>query len=158
MLTGELSTPVGMSGEIYRGTGVSDYNALANKPTYNGHIIEGDLTSESLGIWQPKNFSTQEQNTGIKWVDNKDIYVRVLKTYDTYQSQTAYFNVGDINVIKIDGTVDINTAHLPAQYFSIGTPTQFICTFYEPPSNNILCVNYGWTISEYNIIIFYTKN
>ena len=78
-ITGRLSTSGRLSGALSVGGGTTDYNELENKPTYNGHIIEGDLTSESLGIWQPKNFSTEEQNTGIKWIDGSPIYVRVFE-------------------------------------------------------------------------------
>lgn len=70
---GTLNTKGRLSGTLSVGGGTTDYNELENKPTYNGHVIEGDMTNETLGIWQPKNFSTEEQNTGIKWIDGKDI-------------------------------------------------------------------------------------
>lgn len=104
MLKGKLSTPVNIEGEIYRGIGSTDYNELENKPTYNGHIIEGNLTSESLGVWQPKNFSTDEQNTGVKWIDGRDILVKVadLGSDTTIRNDVWLFNafsISDINLI-----------------------------------------------------------
>lgn len=95
-ITGTLSTSGRLSGALSVGGGTTDYNELENKPTYNGHVIEGDLTSESLGIWQPKNFSTEEQNTGLKWIDGKDIYYKT-------------FNVTlNANTITIPETTDID--------------------------------------------------
>lgn len=86
-VSGNLNTHGRLSGGLSVGGGTTDYNELENKPTYNGHIIEGELTSESLGIWQPKNFSTEEQNTGIKWIDGKDLYQKtyVFTTASGYQ-------------------------------------------------------------------------
>ena len=32
------------------GGGTSNYNALSNKPQINGHILEGNMTSEQIGL------------------------------------------------------------------------------------------------------------
>lgn len=104
-ITGNLSTNGRLSGKMSVGGGTTDYNELENKPTYNGHVIEGDLTNESLGIWQPKNFSTEEQNTGLKWIDGKSLYQ---KTYDfgalpNNTMKIISSGLIDVNVVKIDG-------------------------------------------------------
>lgn len=38
-------------------TGTSDYNDLENKPSINGHVLEGDQSSEDLGINIPTRLS-----------------------------------------------------------------------------------------------------
>lgn len=38
-------------------TGTSDYNDLENKPSINGHVLEGDQSSEDLGINIPTSLS-----------------------------------------------------------------------------------------------------
>lgn len=152
-ITGSLSTSGRLSGALSVGGGTTDYNELENKPSINGIELSGNMN-----LWPPKNFSETEQNTRVKWIDGKDIYCNVLKTYDTYQSNTAIFNVGDINVLKISGIVNIGSAELPADYFCVGSHSYFISTFYDIATKTIHCVNFGWSISEYNIIIYYTKN
>lgn len=102
-ITGSLSTSGRLSGALSVGGGTTDYNELENKPTYNGHIIEGELTSESLGIWQPKNFSTDEQNTGLKWIDGKDIY------FKTYESINSTYNSGVDGLLISNDTPNIDS-------------------------------------------------
>lgn len=133
MLTGELSTHVEMSGEMYRGVGTTNYNDLENKPTYNEHIIEGDLTSEILGIWQPKNFSTNEQNTGVKWIDGKDIYFKTVIT--TAINTTGRF-ITQWGIDNIDSIIAINA-------------------LYHQSNDRVKVLDgYNGTVQEYGGIIF----
>lgn len=83
MLTGRLSTPVTLRGDVYRSVGgTSDYNELENKPTYNGHILEGDMTSESLGIRTP-------------FINTNDVIIPTT----TYHGTVSYTAVSDCVVI-----------------------------------------------------------
>ena len=66
--------------------------------------------------------------------------------------------MGDINIVRIAGTVNTSTAELPADFFCIGSLSQIITTFHDIASNTIQCYGPGWTITHYNIIIAYTKN
>lgn len=74
MLTGELSTPVRMSGEIYRGTGVSDYNDLDNKPSINGVELVGNKTTEQLGIQTVVNIEYNTPFDTGKRLNGKIVY------------------------------------------------------------------------------------
>lgn len=78
-ITGILSTSGRLSGALSVGGGTTDYNELENKPTYNGHVIEGDMTNESLGIWQPFDLIPDtEYDTGIKW-NNQTLYCMIIQ-------------------------------------------------------------------------------
>ena len=46
------------------GGGTSDYNQLSNKPTINGRIVSGDLTSEELDVESNYNtsYDADEEN------------------------------------------------------------------------------------------------
>lgn len=104
MLTGELSTPVNIEGEIYRGVGASDYNALENKPSINGNELVGDMS-----FWQPKNFSTEEQNTGLKWIDGKDIFFKTFEITLNANIINIPSTTGIDKIILILGFVDIQS-------------------------------------------------
>lgn len=162
-ITGTLSTSGRMSGVLSVGGGTTDYNELENKPTYNGHVIEGELTNESLGIWQPKNYSTEEQNTGIKWIDGKDVYVK------------CYHNtLNNADNIFIDTVLNSTNIHiLPMSSISIDTRgaynTSFVFNCYDRCILRIICNISGIAVNceNYNssnfgtsdvfIVLFYTK-
>jgi hypothetical protein len=39
---------------ISTGGGTSDYNRLKNKPSINGHVLQGDMDAEEMGLKGPK--------------------------------------------------------------------------------------------------------
>lgn len=160
MLMGELSTPVKMSGEIYRGAGVSDYNDLENKPTYNGHIIEGDLTSESLGIWQPTIFSTEEKKSGI-WIDNTAIYSKTIEVSNLISGNNIIsHNITNLKmtVANISFIFDINgvTNQLP----TISTVNGWSARIRDF-TNTSFVIELGSEIARYytnaKVTLYYTK-
>lgn len=51
------------------GSGTTDYDDLANKPTFNGTTIQGDLTDTSLGV-ATKTETTNALNTAKGYADN----------------------------------------------------------------------------------------
>lgn len=156
-VTGGLSPRERLTGNLSVGGGVSSYNELEDLPTVNGYEFIGDMTSESLGIWQPKDFSTTEQNTGLKWVDGKDIYMRS-------------FNVaiGSSNTFVIDNTVSYdslisitgNVKYLGYSDFVPYCDTSDFCIIRINPSNELECAITNFFKNKGTIIanIFYTKN
>lgn len=46
------------------GAGVSDYNLLENRPSVNGHTLEGDKTAEDLGLMPKGGAYTKEEADG----------------------------------------------------------------------------------------------
>ncbi len=92
-LRGQLSSRGQLSGGLTAGAGgTSDYELLENKPQINGRELIDNQTGHDLGLANltdvsdlasdvallaqklPKSYSTEEQNTGIKWIDGKFIY------------------------------------------------------------------------------------
>lgn len=154
MLKGDLSTPVNLEGEIYRGVGASDYNNLENKPSINGDELVGNMS-----LWQPKNFSTEEQNTGLKWIDGKDIYFKT-------------FNVTlNANTIIISETTNIDKIILIIGFVNVQSDKNIVYTLPYADSDDF--ISFGLTSSGINIYlsdwfktrspianptIFYTKN
>lgn len=161
-ITGNLSTNGRLSGALSVGGGTTDYNELENKPTYNGHVIEGELTSESLGVWQPKNFSTEEQNTGIKWVDGKDIYQKIITpvvtTTNTLSDDIKYGSfllanyISDVDMAWIDTDISY---YIPTS----GQTRSFISAQYERDSGSVTLNTMYSRINVQSIIcVRYTKN
>lgn len=157
-IIGSLSTSGRLSGALSVGGGTTDYNELENKPTYNGHVIEGELTNESLGIWQPKNFSTEEQNTGLKWIDGKDIYIKTITTGQLGTTKTINHNISNLDkIIKIDGIALATNQHyyIPLPYGE-GTTGGIVYT-----SGTSIIIVSNADFSGYNesyITLYYTKN
>lgn len=164
-ITGRLSTSGRLSGQLSVGGGTTDYNELENKPTYNGHIIEGDLTNESLGIWQPKNFSTEEQNTGLKWIDGKDIFFKIYDLSDRIIPDNTWTN----DILNTANT-GINIIFEKSYFKLTGEETLFPYSYYRGNSEffthivNIDKINVrpnmnaGVSVRAGIISIFYTKN
>ena len=153
-ITGRLSTSGRLSGALSVGGGTTDYNELENKTTYNGHVIEGDMTNESLGIWQPKNFSTEEQNTGLKWIDGKDICVISIEfNTEIIVSYTRWDSISMPEIASYYDTfiyaIAINSAGVNWGSCSIGNVGGNIC---------IQTVRNGDTIGIKYLTVFYTKN
>lgn len=155
MLTGELSTPVGMSGEMYRGVGTTNYNDLENKPTYNGHIIEGDLSSDSLGIWQPKDFSIEEQNTGVKWINGKPLYRKVVVFNNIPKNGDIDFDIMDgENYMLITGKLSDT---IPFPYIHGSAPANNVGGFFNGNKWSLRSGNDAPATLSGFMIIQYTK-
>lgn len=161
MLTGKLSTTVKLKGEIYRGIGASDYNDLENKPRVNGVELVGDMS-----IWQPKNFSTEEQNTGVKWIDDSYIYKKtyLLNTLTAGQDNIIPLNISNFKtLIKIFGNAKMQAMpNMPIPFISSNLPS-YIINPYNIDENTSLHIETGTiyrdknSLSNITITILYTK-
>ena len=86
-----MTSRAGMSAGMSAGVGGTDnYEELENLPSINGDTVIGDML-----LWQPKNFSAEEQNTGIKWTNGKDIYFKTIQ-YTITSSGTGLVTPDDI--------------------------------------------------------------
>ena len=67
--------PVNLRGDIYRGVGgTSDYNNLDNKPSINNIILEGNKTTQELGIQTTINVEYNVPFDTGKRINNKIVY------------------------------------------------------------------------------------
>lgn len=104
-INGDLASHGHIAGILTIGAGgTNDYEELENKPSINNIELIGDVSDEDLNIdynhlinkpvipqpYTPINYSTTEQNTGVKWIDGKVIYQRtfVFENYISCASST----------------------------------------------------------------------
>lgn len=116
---------------------------------YNGHLqsTKGGGGSSGGGV----DYSTTEQNTGLKWIDGKPIYQKTI-VYSNASVSLADLNIDEIVDIKgvsylTDGTVFLLNTYAGNQYnmnMDITNDTLTITTV-------------GWAFSKANITILYTK-
>lgn len=67
-------------GNTESGSGVSDYNLLENRPSVNGHVLEGDQTAAELGLVGSRSVSavvalTSVEYNSLKEKDPSTLYV-----------------------------------------------------------------------------------
>lgn len=157
-IVGTLHGDDRVQGPLSVGGGVSSYNELTDLPTLNGETIIGDMS-----IWQPKNFSTTEQNIGVKWFDGKDIYVKCYQT-----------TIDDANNKYVDNTLSKDNINvLPMSCVNIFAKgiynTWLTWNCYTDCILRIICNNIGVAINceNYNysnfgtsdvyVVLYYTK-
>lgn len=116
---------------------------------YNGDIINSTATG---GV----SYSETEQNTGIKWYDNKDIYLKVFT--GTISSSPTTIGVttslGIDTIIKAEGFVVSSNGYkmLVPSYVNSTNATGI----YTDASGNIRLYNLG-SYNNYYIALYYTK-
>lgn len=150
------------------GGGTSDYNMLTNKPEINGVILQDELSLHSLGIQEeitfsgeateylngegvfttppfyvPINFDTAEQDTGIKWIDGKTLYIR---TFDLRNLQLTDNNWNS----NILGTSNIRIKFFTGM-FSIGQNEPSFNYSYFRSTSEFFTVNLVNDASQLNV-------
>lgn len=68
-----------LRGGLGIGGGTTDYEEIENKPAINSTTVEGDHDGHYYGLANLSdipdgNYSTNEVDTGLKWIDGKTIY------------------------------------------------------------------------------------
>ena len=125
---------------------------------YNGHLqaTKGGGGSSGGGV----DYSTTEQNTGLKWVDGKPIYQKTIEltTNDTWVSLTS-LNID--NIVDYEGLWKAadNTPY-PLDTLGVwGTQVSnsyFSRLMFSPTQGVKIAVN-GWTFVSGFVTIYYTK-
>ena len=159
------------------GGGTSDYNDLINKPKINGVGLIDNLTSNDLGLqpeinfpgdsskfldgdgnfttpptgYTPINYSTSEQDTGLKWIDGNEVYQ---KTYTGTVASTISIDQ-NIKIIEISGGLTDNNGdyYVPIQW---GTGGAYAAV--HQSNDGVLSINTTTDRSKYIITVKYTKS
>ncbi len=88
---------------IVRKVGVDEYGQLANKPQINGVTLEGNKTTEQLGINIPTKFSQLYDDIGYVTFDHLiENYYSKSQTYSKSEVDTALAGKADTNAIPTD--------------------------------------------------------
>ena len=124
-----------------------NYNDLSNKPTIPSLI----------------SYSTSEQDTGIKWIDNKEIYCKTVDLgYLTSGDSSIAHNISNINmIIKVESFFynENNKTYFPIPR-SYPTNADLYTVAIDVGTTNITLTcgtNYNGTIFKGYATIYYTK-
>lgn len=138
---------------------------VASSETLGGVKVGSGLSINAGGVLsansQTVNFSTNEVNTGVKWIDNKDIFVKV------YHAD-ALANNADLTIeenfgvtktlVKVDGVITTSTEsgkyQYTVDYYSDSNDCAFVCVV----QNNLLVrVRDNYSGYSGDFIVYYTK-
>lgn len=107
------------------------------------------------------NYSTEEQKTGQKWIDGKDIYFKVYHTNQLANNTnvTLEENFGATkSIVKVDGVITAITEsgnyQYGADYYSSTNDCAFVCVF---RNNLIVQVRDNYSSYSGDFIVYYTK-
>ena len=109
------------------------------------------------------DYSTQEQDTGVKWIDGKNIYRRVFDLHDKILNDNTWnydiLNISNLYIIELIGFFGLsgNTSRFPFSYYR--SPSEYF-TYYINASGQVDVrpnMNSG-TLRGDIVIIYYTKN
>lgn len=126
---------------------------------YNGHLqsTKGGGSSGGGGL----DYSTTEQNTGLKWIDGKPIYQKTLQ----FVANDTLVNIADLS---IDNVVDYkglwrstNNAPYPLDTLALwGSQTSnsyFSRLVFSDDISGVKVMVNGWTFASGFITLYYTK-
>lgn len=147
-----------MSGSLHEGFGgTSDYNELENKPSINGVTLEGNIDTFDLGILPTVNYSLNEQDTFIKWIDGKDIWRAIIHLNSLSTTNTVLTNVGIVT--RIQGIVHGGSRY-PNYYWIAPYNDGDYAVFNRTNSNVLQLLVDSWFVNNSDgadIIVEYTK-
>ena len=121
---------------------------------YNGHLQAtkgGGGSSGGGGI----DYSTTEQDTGLKWIDGKPIYQ---KTFNITAINT-YINFSDLNIdtfCRVDGLVK-TTSNAVIGIFTNGGSNYVSNLEIDYVNMRMQLLMSGWTFSSGFATLYYTK-
>jgi hypothetical protein len=125
-----------------------DDNTASVSTTYSSSKIEQLISGIGGG---GVDYSTTEQDTGLKWIDGKIVYQKTI-VYTNISVDLTNLNIDEIVDIKgvsylTDGTVFLLNTYGGAQYNMNMDIT----------NDNLTITTSGWAFSKANVTIFYTK-
>ena len=149
-IVGTLHGDDHIQGALSVGGGTTNYEELENKPSINGVELVGNMS-----IWQPKDYSTDEQNTGVKWINGKPIYQKVVVFNNIPKNGDIYFDVTNgENYMLITGKLS-NT--IPFPYIHGSVPSNNIGGFFDGDKWSLRSGSDAPNTVSGFIIIQYTK-
>jgi len=159
---GELFGSTFTSGDWIVSTGYN-WIGVSNTETVvsvNGQLGMVELTAADVDATPAINYSTAEQNTGIKWIDDSDIYQQTfqLNTGTTVNAFVAMYTIPNFRqLVKLEGyMLNPTGSSIPSGFYNAGT------TFALSVNNIGVIQNIHATTSFNNCdvicTVYYTKN
>ena len=142
-LRGVLGGRQRINGLLREGGGTTNYEELENLPAFNGITVEGDHDGHYYGLANLSDipnvidYSFDEQNTGVKWLDGKDIYQKVFEI--DYPSGSGYHLIDSDVLNYVDTVVSITGC---ADYRSFGQNYQYNIPYCDGSSTAMFTFDY----------------
>ena len=138
---------------------VATAETLGGVKVGNGLSINenGVLSNDNPTPYTPKNYSTNEQLTGQKWIDGKDIYFKVINTPISLAQMDTWYSSGLTGVDTIINYIPILTrdGEQIGDMFNNGNLNRLV------RNNELLVGGYGFNVSDTFVIakqiVYYTK-
>lgn len=132
---------------------------IASAETLGGVKVGAGLSIASgvLSVdQQTVDYSTNEQNTGLKWIDGKDIYSKTVDcgTLPDNTSKLVAAGLSNVTVIKIEG-VAIGGSSIPLPHIS--TNSVYIEISYEASNEVFIRTNGFFSTMHGYVTLYYTK-
>lgn len=158
-------TILGKKYDIINGQGGGGHITPATTETLGGVIVGDGLSVTEEGVLsadsQTWNYSTDEVNTGQKWIDGKDIYCKVYNNVQLSSGTDVIVDANfgdDKNIVKIEGT---------GSYTADNVKTFVMLSNYLAGNDKVVPkvtggtllaeVKDNWSAWNCHIIVFYTK-
>lgn len=153
-----------LRGGLGVGGGTTDYEELENKPAINGVELIGDQSGHDLGlalltdIQEAVNYSNTEQSTGVKWLDDKEIYQKTYSINVTSTNTQIALNITFDKIVKIDA-IGMKTSGGYDLYFNTNYTDGGDWLNVQIYANNIRVLCSSWFVGALmDVTIYYTKN
>ena len=143
-ITGNLTPRDRISAPLSVGGGTTDYNELENRPSINGNILEGNKTTQELGI-----HTTVDVEYDVPFDTGKRLNGKIVYGYYDISTPVSRNNWNDCSRVLTGLPLDITLVHWDIKY---------IASVYwqKGDSGDSLYISKG--VSDWNVICFYTYN
>lgn len=133
----------------------AQYMALTPAERADGTIYMVTDDPNDSGVNVPINYSTTEQDTGLKWIDGKPIYQKTFVI-----SNNNYVDISGLNIdtfVRINGLCSVDNGNAIIPLYDNVT-SEYRCYLDMDRGNMRMRFNiYGWTLDSGHITLQYTK-
>ena len=141
-------------------TGNTDVNVTVNLPENSipvDTVTSGDMHAvTSNAVSRAMSYSTEEVNTGKKWINGKDIYSKTYYNVLNFPQSAGLTNVGEIT--KIDAVaIDVNLNFYPLPFVTVISGVTYYTNIYYNKNNNTIYSDTNSNIEGVNVTLEYTK-
>ena len=150
-LTGVMDdTPTAGSSKPVKSSGLVGLSAVDVVETGNMHPVTSNAVSRAM------SYSTEEVNTGKKWIDGKPIYSKTYYNVSNFPQSAGLTNVDVITKINAVAK-DVSSNFYPLPFITVISGVTYYTNIYYNKNNNAIYSDSNSNIESANITIEYTK-